>query len=54
MDHGRVGNGATMAAMNDVLQHGGYPANTESRSLGLQCISLILDIHMMFNWQLSY
>ena len=33
---------------------GGHPANTKSCSLGLQRISLILDIHMMFNWQLSY
>ena len=35
---------------DDVAQHGGHPANTKS----LQHISLILDFHMMFNYQLSY
>ena len=51
IDHGR-------RALNnddddDVAQHGGHPANTKSCSLGLHHISLILDIHIMFNWQLS-
>ena len=32
-----------------VAQHGGHPANTKSCSLGLQRISLILDMHIMFN-----
>ena len=43
MDHGRVR-----------PQQAGHPANARSCSLGLQHISLILDIHIMFNWQLSY
>ena len=34
---------------DDVAQHGGHPANNKSYSLGLQHISLILDIHIMFN-----
>ena len=54
MDHGRVGPTTTTTTTNDVAQHGGHPANIKSCSLGLQRISLILDIHMMFNWQLSY
>ena len=54
MDHGRVGSTTTTTTTNDVAQHGGHPANTKSCSLGLQRISLILDIHMMLNWQLSY
>ena len=44
MDHGRV-----RPTTNDVAQHGGHPANTESWSLGLQHISLISDMHIMFN-----
>ena len=39
---------------DDVAQHGGHPANTKSCSLGLHHISLILDMHIMLNWQLSY
>ena len=46
MDHGRVGPTTTT---NDVAQHGGHPANTKPCSLGLQRISLIVDIHMMLN-----
>ena len=38
----------------DVAQHGGDPTNTKSCSLGLQHVSLILDIQIMVNWQLSY
>ena len=53
MDHGRLGP-TTTTTMNDVAQHGGHPANTKSCTLGLQRTSLILDIHIMFNWQLSY
>ena len=53
MDHGRVRQ-TTTTKTNDVAQHGGHPANTKSWSLGLQHISLILDMHTMFNWQLSY
>ena len=34
---------------DDVAQHGGHPADTRSCSLGLKSMSLILDIHMMFN-----
>ena len=51
MDHGRVGptTTTTTTKTNNVAQHGGHPANTKSCSLGLQRISLILDIHMMFN-----
>ena len=44
MHHGRVGPTTTT---NDVAQDGGRPAKTKSCSLGLQRISLILDIHMM-------
>ena len=51
MDHGRVR--PTTTTTNDVAQHGGHLANTKSCSLGLQHISLILDMHTMFNWQLS-
>ena len=40
--------------VGDVAQHGSHPANTKSCSLELQHISLILDIYIMFNWQLSY
>jgi len=39
-----------------VMYDGGHtPANglTETCTLGLLCISLILDIHVMVNWQLS-
>ena len=51
MDHGRVGPTTTTTTTNDVAQHGGPTANTKSCSLGLQRISLILDIHMMLNWR---
>ena len=47
MDHGRVRPATTTT--NDVAQHGGHPANTKQCSLGLQHISLILDMHTMFN-----
>ena len=47
MDHGRVR--PTTTTTNDVAQLGGHPANTKSCSLGLQHISLILDMHIMFN-----
>ena len=47
MDHGLAG--PTTTTTNDVAQHGGHLANTKSCSLGLQRISLILDIPMMFN-----
>ena len=53
-DHGRVHPTTTN---DDVGQHGGHPfdpANTKSCSLGLHHISLILDMHIMLNWQLSY
>ena len=57
MDDGRVGSTTTTTitttTTNDVAQHGGHPANTNSCSLGLHRISLILHIHI-FNWQLSY
>ena len=45
MDNGRVRPTTT----NDVAQHGGHPANTKPYSLGLQHISLILDMHIMCN-----
>ena len=48
MDHGRV-RLVTMNDDDDVAQYGSYPANTKSCSLGLQHISLILDMHNMFN-----
>ena len=48
MDHGRV-RPTTTTTTNDVAQHGGHPANTKSCSLGLQHISLILDMHIMCN-----
>ena len=51
MEHGRV---RPMTTNDDVAQHGGHLANTRSCSLGLKDMSLILDIHMMFNWLLSY
>ena len=54
IDHGRVCPTTTTTTTNDVAQHGGHPANTKSCSLGLQRISLILDMHIMCNWQLSY
>ena len=57
MDHGRVRpttTTTTTTTNNDVAQHGGHPANTKSCSVGLQHISLILDMHIMCNWQLSY
>ena len=54
IDHGRVAPTTTTTTTNHLAQHGGHPANTKSFSLALQRISLILDIHMMFNWQLSY
>ena len=47
MNHGRV-RLATTNDDNDVAQHGGHPANTKSCSLGIQHISLILDMHIMF------
>ena len=47
MDHGRVR--PTTTTTNDVAQHGGHPANTKPCSLGLQHISLILDMHIMCN-----
>ena len=53
MDHGHVCP-TTTTTNDDVAQHGGHPANTRSCSLGLKDMSLILDIHMMFNWLLSY
>ena len=51
MDHGRVRptTTTTTTTTNDVAQHGGHPANTKSCSLGLQLISLILDMHTMIN-----
>ena len=52
MDHGRVRQ-TTTTATNDVAQHGGHQAN-KSCSLGLQHISLLSDMHIMFNAQLSY
>ena len=39
----------TTTTTNDVAQHGGHLANTKSCRLGLQHISLILDMHTMFN-----
>ena len=48
MDHGCVRPTTTTTTTNDVAQHGGHLANTKSCSLGLQHISLILDIHTMF------
>ena len=48
MDHGRV-RPTTTTTTKDVAQHGGHPANTKSCSLGLQHISLILDMHIMCN-----
>ena len=49
MNHGRVRptTTTTTTTNNDVAQHGGHPANTKSCSLGLQHISLILDIHIV-------
>ena len=45
MDHGRVRLAKTIDDDDgDVAQHGGHPANTKSCSLGLQHISLILDM----------
>ena len=51
MDHGRVRptTTTTTTTTNDVAQHGGHPANTKPCSLGLQHISLILDMHIMCN-----
>ena len=53
MDHGRVRptttTTTTTTTTNDVSQHGGHPANTKLCSLGLQHISLILDMHIMCN-----
>ena len=52
MDHRRVRSTTTT---NDVAQHDGHPANTmdyantNSCSLGLQHIFLILDMHIMLN-----
>ena len=51
MDHRCVGPTTTN---DEITQHGGHPANTKSCSLCLQHLSLIFDIHMVFNWQLSY
>ena len=48
MDQGRV-HPTTTTIYLSVAQHGGHPANTKSRSLGLQHISLLLDMHIMFN-----
>ena len=42
MDHGRVR--PTTTTTNYVAQHGGHPAKNKSCSLGLQHISLILDM----------
>ena len=51
MDHGRVRptTTTTTTTTNDVAQHGRHPANTKLCSLGLQHISLILDMHIMCN-----
>ena len=49
MDHGRVRPTTTTTTTNDVAQHGGHPANTKLCSLGLQHISLILDMRIMCN-----
>ena len=49
MDHGRVRPTTTTTTTNDVAQNGGHPANIKSCSLGLQHISLVLDMHIMFN-----
>ena len=49
MDHGRVRpttTTPTTTTTNDVAQHGGHPANTKLCNLGLQHISLILDMHL--------
>ena len=48
MDHGRV-RPTTTTKNDNVAQHGSHPANTRSCSLGLKHMSLILDVHMMFN-----
>ena len=46
MDHGHV---RPTTTTNDVARHGDHPANTKSCSLVLQHISLILDMHIIFN-----
>ena len=38
--------GACAQPLDNDIGHGGHPANTKPRSLGLQHISLILDIHV--------
>ena len=48
MDHGRV-RPTTATTNDDVAQHGGHPANTRSCYIGLKHMSLILDIHIMFD-----
>ena len=48
MDYGRV-RPMTTTKTNDITQHGGHLANTKSCSLGLQRISLILNMPIMFN-----
>ena len=51
--HGKNGSRAR-APNDDVGQHGGLTrVNTKSCSLGLQCVSLILNINAMVNWRLS-
>ena len=47
MDYGRVR--LTTTTTNDVAQHGGYPVNIKSCSLGLQYIYLILNMPIMFD-----
>ena len=49
-DHRHVGLATTN---DDDVAHSDHPANTKSCRLALQHISLILDIHIMFNLQLS-
>ena len=55
MDHGRVRptTTTTTTTTNDVAQHGGHPANTKLCSLGLQHISLILDMHIIMGLRLA-
>jgi len=55
MDH-RCMHSRTETTNDNVTQHGGHTAacrSTKSCSLGLQHTSLILDMHVMFNWHLS-
>ena len=51
MDHGRVRLATTTTSH---MAWRPSTANTKSRSLGWKHISLILDMHITFNWQLSY